>query len=228
MKKWRISITSVVVILVIGGAAYVKVKYFDPKVKFKKADQVVEELTVSSRLRDGDIIFQTSASSQSKAIQSATRSKYSHCGIVFKESNEYYVYEAVQPVKKTRLASWIARGVNGSFVVKRLKNAESVLTHDVLAEMKQLSRQFAGKNYDLTFEWSDDRMYCSEIIWKLYDRAAHISVGKLELLKDFDLSDVTVQKKLKERYGDNIPMNETVISPVSIFNDSKLRTVVSR
>jgi len=32
---------------------------------------------------DGDIIFQVSKSAQSRAIQLATKSKYSHVGIVF-------------------------------------------------------------------------------------------------------------------------------------------------
>ena len=77
----------------------------------------------SDELKDGDLIFQTSRSSQSKAIQLATNSKYSHCGIVFKEGDSFYVFEAVQPVKRTPLAEWIARGEKGEFVVKRLKNA---------------------------------------------------------------------------------------------------------
>src|SRR5437867_163185 len=25
--------------------------------------------------------------------------------------------------------------------------------------------------YDLTFEWSDDKIYCSELVWKVYERA---------------------------------------------------------
>ena len=60
----------------------------------------------NNELKDGDLIFQTSRSSQSKAIQLATNSQYSHCGIVFKEGNSFYVFEAVQPVKRTPLAEW--------------------------------------------------------------------------------------------------------------------------
>jgi hypothetical protein len=37
----------------------------------------------AQQLRDGDIIFQTSRSEQSTAIQKATRSQYSHMGIAF-------------------------------------------------------------------------------------------------------------------------------------------------
>lgn len=178
----------------------------------------------NSDFKNGDIIFQTSVSSQSKAIQLATKSKYSHCGIIFKERNEFYVYEAIQPVKKTPLKKWIARGKNGKYVVKRLKN-DQILTEKTLSKMREVGQKFSGKNYDLTFEWSDDKIYCSELIWKIYKRATGIEVGKLEKLKDFDLSNPIVQKKMKERYGNNIPKNELVISPVSIFNSNLLKTV---
>ncbi|MBN8676675.1 MAG: YiiX family permuted papain-like enzyme [Chitinophagales bacterium] len=176
-------------------------------------------------LKNGDLIFQTSLSSQSKAVQLATRSVYSHCGIVFQENGKYYVFEAVQPVKRTPLQKWINRGENGTYVVKRLKNADQVLTPEVLRQMKQIAGGFAGKPYDLTFEWSDDRIYCSELIWKIYQRATGIEIGQLAQLKSFDLSAKPVQKKMKERYGEQIPWNEPVISPAAIFDSDLLVTV---
>lgn len=176
-------------------------------------------------LKDGDLIFQTSLSGQSKAVQLATRSTYSHCGIVFKENNKYYVFEAIQPVKRTPLQKWIARGDGGKYVVKRLKNADQVLTPDVIQKMKQVGKQFNGKNYDLTFEWSDDRIYCSELIWKMYQRSTGIEIGKLDKLSSFDLSSDVVKKKMRERYGDQIPMNEPVISPAAVFESELLITV---
>ena len=181
--------------------------------------------TNNNDFKNGDIIFQTSLSSQSKAIQLATKSKYSHCGIIFKENNQYYVFEAIQPVTKTPLKKWISRGKNEKFVVKRLKNADEILTAKTLSKMREIGQKFAGKNYDLTFDWSDDKIYCSELIWKIYKRSIGIEVGKLEKLKDFDLSNPIVEKKMKERYGNKIPKDELVISPVSIFNSNLLKTV---
>lgn len=179
----------------------------------------------SDELKEGDLIFQTSRSSQSKAIQLATKSKYSHCGIVFKEGDSFYVFEAVQPVKRTPLAQWIARGEKGEYVVKRLKNAEQTLTPEVLQKMKEIGKGFYGKNYDLAFEWTDEKIYCSELIWKIYKRAAGIEIGNLEKLGDFDLSSDQVKRKMKERYGNKIPMEELVISPASIFESELLTTV---
>ncbi|MEQ1746657.1 MAG: YiiX family permuted papain-like enzyme [Saprospiraceae bacterium] len=179
-------------------------------------------------LRDGDLIFQISRSSQSKAIQLATKSKYSHCGIVYKRGSRFYVFEAVQPVKQTPLEVWIARGQGKHYVVKRLKNADRVLTPEVLTDMKSAGKALLGKDYDSTFEWSDDKIYCSELIWKIYQRATGLEIGKLEKLGGFDLSDGLVKKKMKERYGSTIPVDETVISPAAIFDSELLKTVLSK
>jgi len=77
-------------------------------------------LDKSKSLLDGDIIFQESLSDQSKAIQLAAKSKYSHMGIIFIKDNQYFVFEAVQPVKLTPLKDWINAGANHHYVVKRL------------------------------------------------------------------------------------------------------------
>ena len=184
-------------------------------------------ITDAKSLQDGDIIFQTSLSSQSQAIQLVTKSKYSHMGIIFHKKGQPYVFVAVQPVKSTPLKEWIARGANQQYVVKRLKNSEEILTPQNKLKMQKIAQGFLGKPYDLTFEWNDEKMYCSEIVWKIYQRATGIEIGTLERLGDFDLSHPIVQQKIKERYGKNIPMNETVISPQSMFESPLLETVVS-
>lgn len=180
---------------------------------------------ITESLKDGDIIFQESQSAQSKAVRLATHSRYSHCGIIYIKNGKAYVYEAIQPVKITPLKQWIKRGKDNHYVVKRLNNADLVLTPLVLKHMKEEGELLKGKNYDLTFEWSDKKIYCSELVWKIYKRGANIELGTLEHLKDFDLSDPVVKKKIKERYGNKIPLNEIVISPVSIFNDPNLVTI---
>jgi hypothetical protein len=179
-------------------------------------------------LATGDIIFQISLSKQSHAIQLATHSPYSHCGLICKVNGSYYVYEAVQPVKLTPVAQWIAKGKNAHFVIKRLKDASSLLTPTTLAKMARVGETFKGKSYDIYFDWSDDKIYCSELIWKIYKRATGLEVGQLQKLRDFDLSDPAVQQLMKSRYGSRIPFNETVISPVSIFNSCMLTTVAKQ
>jgi hypothetical protein len=174
--------------------------------------------------RNGDIVFQTSRSSQSAAIQFATKSQYSHMGIVYVRDGEPFVFEAVQPVQLTSLATWVERGERGHFVAKRLRDADSRLTSETLRKMRAVGEQYTGKDYDLYFEWSDDRIYCSELVWKVFERGAGIELGKLQTIADFDLTHPAVQGKLKERFGDRVPRDEIVISPAAIFDDTKLQT----
>lgn len=177
--------------------------------------------------RNGDIIFQTSTSGQSKAIQLATNSEYSHMGIIYIKDGQPVVYEAIQSVKLTPLNQWIERGKKNHYVVKRLKKASDILTEEKLEQMKVIGQKFSGKPYDLYFEWTDERIYCSELVWKIYKEALGIEIGALQLLSDFDLSNKAVKQKLAERYGNQIPMNEKVISPAAMFNSDLLETIYS-
>ena len=89
-------------------------------------------------------------------------------GIVYKQEDNFFVYEAVQPVKLTLLNNWIKRGENSLYVVKRIKNSKDQLTNENLAKMRQVGEKYISKDYDLYFEWSDSRIYCSELVWKTY------------------------------------------------------------
>jgi uncharacterized protein YycO len=224
--KNKLSILSLFVLSILVALYAIK-KMYHPNSRLGDAKKEVKNLIKNNEIKNGDIIFQTSLSEQSKAIQLATKSAYSHCGLLYKEGKEIYVYEAIQPVKRTPLDKWVARGQDGKYVIKRLKNADEVLTNSTLRKMKQIALQFKGKNYDLTFEWSEDKIYCSELIWKVYQRGAGIEIGKLEKLSDFDLTNEAVKQKIKERYGDKIPIHETVISPAAIFDSELLTTVKS-
>ncbi len=182
----------------------------------------------TARLRDGDVIFHASSSAQSQAIQLATKSRYSHCGLLFQRGSQWFVFEAVEPVKATPLAVWVARGQGGHYAVRRLRDAATALTPAALQRMKTVTTQLVGKHYDLYFGWSDDRIYCSELIWKVYKSALGRELGKLQQLKEFDLTHPAVQQKLRERYGYRLPLDEPVISPARIFASSELVEVVTR
>ena len=135
------------------------------------------------------------------------------------------VYEAVSPVKFTSIDFWIKRDQNRHVVVKRLKDADSILTKANLAKVDSVASTFEGRPYDSAFSWLDDKLYCSELVWKIFDRALKIDIGDLRTLKDFDFSSPEVQKKLKERYPAGVPLDETVISPQDVFQSGLLVTV---
>lgn len=79
---------------------YAECKYYDPEYIQENSKEEVKELAENDQIKNGDLIFQTSLSGQSKAIQIATKSKYSHCGIIYIDNGRFYVFEAIQPVKK--------------------------------------------------------------------------------------------------------------------------------
>lgn len=182
--------------------------------------------TILDKIQEGDMIFQTSQSKQCEAVRIATNSKFSHCGIVFIEQGKKYVYEAVQPVKFTPIETWITRGKENHFVVTRIKNATKILTSDVLQKMKKTGKEMNNKDYDLYFEWSDDKIYCSELIWKIYKNGAGIELCPLKKLKDFNLKNPIVETILRERYGNNIPLNEKVVAPSDLENSQMVNKII--
>ncbi len=158
----------------------------------------------------------------------ATHSKYSHVGIIFFKDGRPYVYEAARTVRYTPLKQWIDRGEGGHYVVKRLQNAGKVMTSRSIEKLKSIAAGFQGKPYDFAFDWSDDKIYCSELVWKIYDQGIGVKIGRLKKLRDFDLSNNAVKKLIKKRYGDQVPLNETVISPADIFLSDLLKIVAQK
>ena len=175
-------------------------------------------LQASTRqLHDGDVIFHTSRSAQSQAIQRAAHSPYSHMGMVLFRDGQPYVLEASKTVRWTQMDQWTARGSGGHYVIKRLRDSATLMTPAARRKLRDEAIQFVGKRYDAAFGWSDERIYCSELVWKAYQRAIGVQIGELQKLREFDLSDPLVQTKLKERYGNAVPMDEDVISPAAMF-----------
>jgi hypothetical protein len=222
MKKSKYLFPIITFLLSFGCALFVAMKVF-PNNPFsgKKSENAVWD-----KIHDGDLIFQTSESKQCEAVRIATNSKFSHCGIIFFVNGGQFVLEAVQPVKITPLEEWISHGKEHKYAVKRLKNAETILTTETLDKMKTYGKQLLGKEYDAYFEWTDNRIYCSELIWKIYKNGAGIELSKLKQLKDFNLTDERVQKIIKERYGNDIPLDEKVVAPSDLVDSNLLKTVI--
>ncbi|PIF33949.1 permuted papain-like amidase YaeF/Yiix C92 family enzyme [Flavobacterium sp. 9] len=225
MKKQKYLFLGITFLLSFGLALFVAMSVF-PNNPFSKTKKEKTENVAETKLKDGDIIFQTSQSPQCEAVRIATNSKFSHCGIIYNIDGKWFVFEAVQPVKLTPFDEWIQHGKDNKYVVKRLKNADQVLTPIVVQKMQNYSQQFDGKQYDAYFEWTDTKIYCSELVWKIYKNAAGIELSKLRELKDFNLTDARVQKILKERYGNNIPLEEKVIAPVDLADSDLLKTII--
>jgi hypothetical protein len=176
------------------------------------------------QVQDGDIIFQSSKSQQSKAVELATNSVFSHCGIIFIENGMPYVYEAVQPVGKRPLIDWIKSGVGEKYKIRRLID-RGILMSESWESMRDYAQKQVGKNYDIYFSWTDKEMYCSEYVWKIYNEIAKIPLVKPKELREFNIDAPLIRKTLFERYGNDIPYNELMVSPGQLYDSDLLMDV---
>jgi len=176
---------------------------------------------MSQDFKDGDIIFHTSKSSQSKMIQEVTESNLTHCGIIFFQNGKPFVFEAVQPVRVTPLKDWINRGVRGKYIVSRVKTP---LNKSQTSEMYNYAKKQLGKSYDMKFQWSDTKMYCSELVYKVFS-AGGIYVATPKKFSDYNLESKIVKDAINSRYGNSINVNEKVVTPVDIYKSSSVKTI---
>lgn len=116
----------------------------------------------TSRLRDGDLLFQVPLS-ENAITRSTAHGKdmpFDHVGIFHIEEGEPMVIEAVyEGVVETPFEEFAKRGkqifagrVRGADVGKSIKNAKNHL----------------GKPYDFVFSQDDQTLYCSELVEKSF------------------------------------------------------------
>lgn len=167
----------------------------------------------AQQYKAGDIIFISNPRGQGLAIQLATKSKYTHVGIILKDENgKLIVYHAVEPVRKNTIEEFINMSADGTCEVMRLRDT-LLLNEKAPEKLRAEANKLLGKHYDIYFGWSDSEIYCSEFVWKVYNRALGLEPGPLKPLGSFDLSSPAVKQKLTERYGNKIPLDEKMISP---------------
>lgn len=178
-------------------------------------------------LKDGDILFQVIAGGQSDAIAAATNCKWTHVGMALKDEDGWMVYEAVGPVKRTPLNEWLDQG-GGRYVVKRWKDSEARLDPDAVRKLRAAAQPHMGRAYDLQFRWSDDKIYCSELVWKIYEEALGVRLCEPKALEAWHLDSELVQSTMAERYGSSPPLDEPMVAPATLFECGLLVTVAER
>ncbi len=92
------------------------------------------------KLRTADVVFQTSRSAQSAAIQEATGSPWSHVGIIESSSDGVWVVEAAATVKRTPWRTWRHRGQDGRVLVLRPRGLDPA----ALSRVMQAARESWG------------------------------------------------------------------------------------
>lgn len=161
----------------------------------------------STSYKEGDVIFIISKSKQSPLIQYATRSLWSHCGIVVYKKGEPYVLEASNVVKLTPLDEFNNKGRLGAIV--QMRNTEK--------PVKISYSKYLGKPYDLQFSLKNNRFYCSELVWLIYKEQFGVELCKpkpLSKYRTFGLG-----KVMKKR---GISKKSLFVAPVDLILSDKL------
>jgi len=177
-------------------------------------------------LKNGDIVFQETNSHQGRAVKAATDSRWTHVGLVFFKQGKPMVIEGVQPVSVIPLSQFIARSPK-SFYAMRLKERDQHITAESISKAEVYCNAQLGKDYDFKFRWSDDRIYCSELVWKAYKKSTGIELCSPRAFKDYKLDHPTVKRIIKRRYGSvaNLPLDELVVAPSDLAQSKLLMEV---
>lgn len=191
-------------------------------------------------LESGDLVFQTSRTAQTPALILATKSLYTHVGIIrVADNGAITVLEAVGPVREIPISEWIARGFGDRITIKRMNDMDEEKAQAILANAKSHS----GKPYDPFFSFDRDNIYCSELVYYAFKEGGGLDIGKVEKFGDLHVSNMVVTNLIKERWQYYSPcqkrgansyekclgllQQQDLITPVSIANDARFTTVYS-
>lgn len=187
---------------------------------------LISTILCQAAWENGDIIVQESKGDQAAAVKIATSSPWTHCGIVLIHNRKPHVLEAIQPVRLTPLHQFLKRSVSGNYKVFRLKQPQLLKKIQPPQSLNWCQEQI-GKDYDPEFQWSDQKMYCSELVWKMYHQLAKVELCPPRKLGSYNLKDPRLASMIKQRYGsiDNLPLHEKVVAPVDLANSPLLKAV---
>jgi len=177
--------------------------------------------------QEGDILFQSLPNEPGMdlvdAIEGATDSPYSHCGMVFRDGGEWKVIEAIGPVKETPLQNYIDRGRGDALWAYRFKEDQRRYIPAALAAM----RKDLGKPYDPRYRFDSEAIYCSELIYRGWKEATGEGLGKVVALGSLDWKRYKPVIEAIEGQG-NLPLDRDMITPRDLAKAKQLKKVYSR
>lgn len=167
-------------------------------------------------IREGDVIFHTSQSSQSPLIQIGTRSHITHCGIVVMKEGKPYVLETLKTLVLTPLDKFIVRGKDGKYWLKRSDKEDIKIDY----------AHYLGKSYDFAFSFDNDIYYCSELVYDIYKRQLGIELCTPKQISDYLILGTDKLDKIEEAMSRRgITKEQYAVAPVDIFESEHLYNV---
>lgn len=188
-------------------------------------------------LQNGDLVFQTTRTSQSMAIAFASLSPYIHTGIVRKQGDQLTVIEAANPVQETPLETWLSRGMFHRYSIYRYKD----LTHEQGDKVVASALKYLGKPYDFYFTFDTEAIYCSELDYLAF-KENDIPLAAPEKIGSLYVNNRFVKKVIEQRWQNypackgkdftfeqcyDVMMEGELVTPAAIARDPHLELLYS-
>lgn len=167
--------------------------------------------SLEKKLLEGDVIFIQSQTEQAVAIAEGTASVWTHVGMIVKKNGAWHVAEAVGPLQINSLKSFIGRSKNNSYKVMRFKYFTPKMIPMFYVNLYKYNQP-----YDIFFEFSDERIYCSELVYKVMKNVTGHPIGQLQKVGDLKLDGPYVKRLIEERLtaiGKELNLEEPIITP---------------
>jgi hypothetical protein len=122
-------------------------------------------LASTSNLRTGDVILLDMDCWSCSLIEDETAGPYSHSGVILEINGKIYVGQALSEVYLLDLKTFLAYTKKKALHLR----PKNINEYDRLRLVSDYKNKFAGIIFDHAYEWGDDKLYCSEFIYKLLD-----------------------------------------------------------
>jgi uncharacterized protein YycO len=150
---------------------------------------------LKTKLKEGDLVFQDlDCGPLCDAIETVTEGyqqrDFSHVAIIIKENNRLRAIEAIgTEVRTISIDSLFQRTPNANkYLVMRLNDEYQPYCSGI----SKKALQYVGKKYDDRFIMNNDSLYCSELVFEVYNSAI-----KTQL---FDLQPMTYKEPGTNKY----------------------------
>ena len=165
----------------------------------------------------GDILFQSLPRGPLvDAIEGISQSEWSHCGVLVRKDDAWMVAEAIGEVRLTPLNQWILRGRWSRVASYRLRNPPA----DLRAQINAALQPFMGKPYDFSYAPDDAFIYCSELVYKAYERSFGVSIGTWQTLGSLNWQ--PFEGYIREVENGRLPLDRPMITPVAVTRSDQL------
>lgn len=185
---------------------------------------LARDLSFTTDFQTGDVLFVNCNSSFALPISLATHSEYTHCGVLYRKGDEVFVIEASDTSRLLPLVEFFENTADDRVLALRLKKEKKGFSPGMLARLEKALPKWLGKPYDPLFMWDNERLYCSELVYKLY-HSMGIELCPVRKIKDFDFTSAEVKEEVQTRYHGKIPYEEPVVAPVDLVRSRLLDTV---